>query len=79
MIAIEHSQEIGTPKTAAGARSVELDAGTVAALRDHRKVQLEERLAMGAGFTDHGFVFTLPDGRAYHPERVSTEFSRRIA
>ena len=25
---------------------------------------------MGAGFTDHGFVFCLPDGRAYHPERV---------
>ena len=34
---------------------------------------------MGAGFTDRGFVFCLPDGRPYHPERVSTEFDRRVA
>ena len=33
---------------------------------------------MGPGFTDRGFVFCLPDGRPYHPERVSTEFDRRV-
>jgi integrase len=78
VIAVEHEQMIGTPKTAAGARAIELDNTTVSVLREHRRAQLEERLLMGAGFTDHGFVFCLPDGRAYHPERVSTEFDRRV-
>jgi len=79
VIAVEHELAIGTPKTAAGARSVDLDRITVAALREHRLAQLAERLLMGAGFTDGGFVFCLPDGRPYHPERVSTEFDRRVA
>jgi hypothetical protein len=35
----------GEPKTARGRRSVALDGGTVRALRDWRKRQLEERLA----------------------------------
>ncbi|MEK7424558.1 MAG: site-specific integrase [Actinomycetota bacterium] len=79
VIVVEHEQMIGTPKTAAGARAVELDQVTVAAVRDHRRSQLQERLLSGAGFADHGFVFCLPDGRPYHPERVSTEFDRRVA
>ena len=78
VIAVEHQLVLGTPKTAAGARAVELDNLTVTALREHRRAQLEERLLMGAGFTDHGFVFCLPDGRPYHPERVSSEFDRRV-
>jgi len=79
VIAVDHEAVIGTPKTAAGARAVELDKRTVTALAEHRRAQLEERLLMGAGFTDRGFVFCLPDGRPYHPERVSTEFDRRVA
>lgn len=79
VIVVEHVQMIGTPKTAAGARAVELDGMTISALRDHRRTQLEERLLMGAGFTDRGFVFCLPDGAAYHPDRISTEFDRRVA
>jgi integrase len=79
VIAVDHEQVIGTPKTAAGARAVELDSTTISALREHRRNQLEERLLMGAGFTDRGFVFCLPGGRPYHPERVSTEFDRRVA
>jgi integrase len=63
VIAVDHEQVIGTPKTAAGARAVELDSTTISALREHRRNQLEERLLMGAGFTDRGFVFCLPDGR----------------
>lgn len=78
VITVEHEVVIGTPKTAAGARAVDLDGRTVSALREHRRAQLDERLLMGAGFTDHGFVFCLPDGRPYHPERVSTEFDRRV-
>lgn len=78
IIAVEHEVMVGSPKTAAGARSVDLDTSTVAALRDHRRAQVAERLLMGSGFTDHGFMFCLPDGRPYHPERVSSEFDRRV-
>ena len=78
VITVDHVQSIGTPKTSAGARAIDLDGVTVAALRDQRRAQLEERLLVGAGFTDRGFVFCLPDGRPYHPERVSTEFDRRV-
>ena len=79
VIAVEHEQSIGTPKTSAGARSVELDDMTISSLREHRRAQLEERLLVGPGFIDRGFVFCLPDGRPYHPERVSTEFDRRVS
>ena len=38
-----------------------------------------ERLLAGAGFVDQGLIFTLPDGRPYHPERFSREFDRRLS
>ncbi len=38
----------------------------------------EERLAVGTGWHEGDFVFTLPDGRPYHPERFSREFDRRV-
>lgn len=40
--------------------------------------QAAERLQMGAGWHDGDLVFTLPDGRPYHPERFSREFDRRV-
>lgn len=44
--------------------------------RIHRDVSWGTTLLIRA---DRGFVFCLPDGRAYHPERVSREFDRRVA
>ncbi len=79
VIAVKHATAFGTPKTAQGVRSVDLDAGTVTALRDHRRSQLEERLLIGAGWHDHDLVFCKVDGEPLHPERVSREFQRRIA
>jgi integrase len=61
VIAIRHAVMIGTPKTAKGRRTVTLDSGTVAALREHRKRQAAERLLMGAGWTDLDLVFCHPD------------------
>jgi integrase len=52
VIAVRHTAMLGTPKTAKGRRTVTLDKGTVAALREHRKRQAAERLLMGAGWTD---------------------------
>jgi integrase len=79
VIMVHHDIRVGSPKTSRGRRTVELDPETVAALREHRKRQAGERLLMGAGFTDHGLVFGMPDGRPLHPERFSRTFSRQTA
>lgn len=79
VIVVNHQVRIGSPKTAAGRRTVALDPFTVSALREHRQRQLAERLLMGAGFTDHGLVFCHPDGGPLHPERFSRTFSEQAA
>jgi len=79
VIVIKHAVMIGTPKTASGRRTVRLDSGTVAALREHRKRQAAERLLMGAGWTDNDLVFCHPDGTAVHPERFSRGFLETVA
>jgi integrase len=66
-------------KTAAGRRRVELDPATVAALRTHRSRQAAERLAYGAGYADHGLVFTRPGGEPLNADAVSLQFKRRVA
>jgi hypothetical protein len=58
---------VSEPKTAKGRRSLALDPATVAALREHRTRQVEQRLAVGPGWQDSGLVFTWPDGRPIHP------------
>jgi integrase len=78
VIAVAHDVRFGTPKTAKGQRSVALDAGTIAVLREHRKTQLERRLQIGEGWRDHDLLFTTVDGSPVHPERFSREFDRRI-
>jgi integrase len=66
-------------KTAAGRRRVELDPGAIAALQAHRKRQAAERLAFGAGWRDHGLVFTRPGGEPLNPDAVLLAFKRRAA
>ncbi len=52
----------------------------VLVLRAWRKVQAEQRLAMGAGWQDvDGFLFTEPDGTARDPESAAKVFERRAA
>jgi integrase len=66
-------------KTATGRRRVELDPTTIAVLRAHRRRQATERLAFGAGYRDHGRVFTRPGGEPLNPDAVSIQFKRRAA
>lgn len=68
----------GLPKTAAGRRTVPLSPRLVAALREHRRRQLEERLAWGEVWVDSGHVFVTEDGRPLHPERLSTVFEGHV-
>jgi integrase len=44
-------------RRASGRRTIELDAATVAVLREHRKRQAQERLLIGAGWKAHGLGF----------------------
>lgn len=65
------------PKTDAGRRTIDLDAKTVTVLRAHRGRQLEQRLAVGAGWRDHDLVFALPNGDPVSVRSVSDIFMRR--
>lgn len=59
------------PKSDRSRRTLTLPRFTVAALRDHRRRQLEERLLAGPGWEDTGFVFTTKQGRPLDPCNVS--------
>lgn len=66
-------------KTAAGRRSIPLDAGLVTVLRAHRERQLFEQRAWGESWQDTGYVFVREDGSPYHPESISQRFERLCA
>jgi integrase len=78
VIAVRHQVVFGTPKTVKGRRTVVLDASTVAALREHRRRQAEERLQAGTGWVDSGLIFCGVDGGPLHPERFTRRFSERL-
>jgi integrase len=66
------------PKTKRGRRSVPLSPETVAALREHRIRQVEERLASGPAWHDNGLVFCREDGTLVRPERLADAFKRHV-
>lgn len=51
------------PKSASGVRSMVLPKTMLAALKAHKKMQNQARLAAGDQWHDTGFVFTLPNGK----------------
>jgi len=63
-------------KTARWRGLVVLPADTVAALRDQRRHQLEERLAAGGDYVDRGLVFCDLRGAPLSPATVSRRFER---
>jgi integrase len=67
------------PKSDAGDREVALDAGTVAALRAHRRRQIAFRLQWGPEWVDSGKVFTRENGSALHPATVTDRFQALAA
>jgi integrase len=66
------------PKTDRGRRTIDVDAETVTALQAYRRRQLEQRLALGAGWQDHDLVFPAVDGRPMHPDRIGKTFDRLV-
>jgi integrase len=73
-----HEVVVSTPK-ARSQRQILLAPTTVAALRQHRTVQLQERLALGQAWTDTGYVFVDEAGQPYHPHSYLAMFRRACA
>ena len=67
-------------KTDHGRRRIDLDPTTVAVLKAQEIRQKEQRLLVGAGWSNQrGLVFTQPDGTPVDPESVAKVFARRVA
>lgn len=70
--------ELSAPKTASGHRVVALDPGTLGLLLEHRRGQDVERAASPGEWQEHGLAFPARDGRPFHPDRFSREFTSRV-
>lgn len=63
-------------KTERSRRTLALPASVIAALRAHRVRQLEERLAAGPAWKDHGLVFSSRVGTPIEPRNLTRDFER---
>jgi integrase len=69
-----------TTKTNRSRRTVSLDPVTVDVLRQLRKDQAEERLALGPAYdTSRNLVFAKQDGSPVHPDVFSRVFKKKVA
>jgi integrase len=57
---------------------IALDAVTVAALREHRKQQLETGMAWGSVWAESNLLFTRENGQAINPERLTRWFEALV-
>jgi integrase len=64
------SNKLGETKTRRGRRQVNLTPRAVAALRAHRKRQLEERVKRAGLYEDRGLIFATNVGTPLNPENV---------
>lgn len=79
IVPVNHKPTWSVPKTDAGFRTIPLDTRTIEVLRDHRRRQLEERLALGSEYVDLDLVFPDLNGAMFNPENQSKRFHRRVA
>lgn len=59
-------------------RSIDVPASTVAALREHRRAQAEERLLLGREYDNQQFVFATYRGRSLGYREVGRAFKRLL-
>jgi integrase len=72
--AVKTSSQLVEPKSARSRRTIALPSVTLAALKSHRKRQLESRLAAGDAWQDTGHVFTSPIGTAADAHNLHKQF-----
>jgi integrase len=65
---------IAEPKTPQGRRTVRLSAPVIAALRAHRKAQLERRLQAGREWQEADYLFTTGIGTTIDPGNIGKAF-----
>jgi integrase len=71
---------VKAPKTKHGRRLITLPSSGVAVLREHRRKQLELRLALGVGrMPDDAFVFGTVEGKPRDPDRITQDWKRFAA
>jgi len=63
-------QVVGETKSKRGRRQVNLTPRTVAALKAHRREQLEQRVKLGNFYEDHGLIFPSAKGTPLNPENL---------
>jgi integrase len=66
----------GDTKTNKSRRTLKLPQAAIQALREHRRLQAEDRLAAGAVWEDHGLVFASTVGTALDASNVRREFRK---
>ncbi len=64
---VDHEPSLADVKSTRSRRVIDVDATTVVVLKAQRAHQLEQRLRAGPEWIDSGLVFTMPDGRGWHP------------
>jgi integrase len=65
---------LDTPKTERGRRTIPLPTICLTVLRDHRRRQLEDRLAAGELWQDRGHIFATPVGTPVDPDNLTKQF-----
>jgi integrase len=75
---VDHEPWLGDVKSTRSRRVIDLDATTVSVLKAQRTNQLQERLLVGSAWVDSGLVFTMPDGRGWHPDVMTRAFARLV-
>jgi integrase len=78
LVIVQGKLTFTTPKTNKSRRSVAIDPRTIAAIKEHRKLQIEERLKLGPAYQDNDLVFATEDGSPLPPKRLGWAFQRII-
>jgi integrase len=78
LISVGGRAEESDGKTAAGVRTVSLDAFTIAALRRHLAVLDIEQQAFGPAYPPDGWLFVWPNGQRPHPDTVTDRFNHLV-
>lgn len=77
LISVAYEVMVSTPKSHT-ARVIDIDAGTIEVLRQHRARQAAERDDHGPGYESNGRIFRKADGASIHPDVARTMFDRRV-
>ena len=79
---LEYLPSIGlyeeAPKTEDGKRSIKLPASALNILKEHRRMQAEDKLKLGDRWQETGYIFTKWDGTPMHPDGLYQWFSRFV-